>query len=98
VNPEKSSVQGRLHVVIRGRVQRVFFRAAAEAEAQRLGLSGWVRNLPDGAVELVAEGSTNALEELVTWCSHGPPRAVVHDLAVSRQEYRGEFAGFSVRR
>jgi len=98
VNPEGSSAQGRLHAIIRGRVQRVFFRASTEAEAQRLGLSGWVCNRPDGAVELVAEGSRQTLEELAAWCGHGPPRAVVQDVVVSWQEYRGEFAGFNVRR
>lgn len=97
MNPDETLAKGRLHAIIRGRVQRVFFRASAEVEAQRLGLTGWVYNRPDGAVELVAEGSRHALEELAAWCGQGPPRAVVQDLVVSWQEYRGEFAGFNVR-
>lgn len=87
----------RLHAEIKGRVQRVFFRAATEAEARRLGLTGWVQNRPDGSVELVAEGPRKALEELLAWCAHGPPRAVVHSVAPDWEDYRGEFKEFSVR-
>jgi acylphosphatase len=91
------SLRGRVHAIIHGRVQRVFFRAATEKEARRLGLCGWVRNCPDGSVELLAEGTRTALEELVAWCGHGPARAVVENVASSWQEYRGEFKEFSVR-
>jgi acylphosphatase len=88
----------RARVVIRGRVQGVFFRASAEAEANRLGLCGWVRNCPDGSVELVAEGSRAGVEKLLAWCAHGPPRAVVEDVDTHKEGYRGEFNRFSVRR
>lgn len=60
-----------------GRVQGVFFRAACKDEADRLGVTGYARNLRDGRVEVVAEGSEDAVEALARWCHVGPPRAVV---------------------
>lgn len=87
----------RVHFHAAGRVQGVFYRASAEAEARRLGLAGWVRNLPDGRVEAIAEGPTGALEALVAWARRGPAAARVDDLAVTWGEATGEFAGFAVR-
>lgn len=93
----RESCSARLHAEIKGRVQRVFFRASTETEARRLGLTGWVRNRPDGSVELVAEGPRKALEELLVWCAQGPPRAVVSSVASDWEDDRGEFEEFSVR-
>jgi acylphosphatase len=87
----------RVHLLAAGRVQGVFYRASTEAEARRLGLAGWVRNLPDGRVEAIAEGPEAALEALVAWARKGPPAARVDDLAVTWEEPTGEFAGFGVR-
>lgn len=56
-----------LHMVVRGRVQGVFFRASAQREARRLGVCGWVRNRPDGALEIVAEGEEAAVRDLHGW-------------------------------
>ncbi|MBI2358406.1 MAG: acylphosphatase, partial [Deltaproteobacteria bacterium] len=70
----------RVHLRIEGRVQGVFFRATAVAEANRLGVKGWVRTCPDGTVEIVAEGERKRLQDLVAWCRHGPPGAHVHDV------------------
>lgn len=88
----------RMRFLASGRVQGVFYRASTEAEARRLGLAGWVRNLPDGRVEAVAEGDEAALEALVAWARRGPAEARVDDLAVEWGEATGEFAGFGVRR
>jgi acylphosphatase len=88
----------RFHVRISGRVQGVFFRASTESEARRLGLSGWVRNCPDGSVELVAEGATTKLEDLLAWCRHGPPRAEVEDVQVEWGPFTGEFPNFRTTR
>jgi acylphosphatase len=88
----------RVHVHITGRVQGVFFRASAEAEAKRLGLTGWVRNRPDGSVELVAEGSRTKLDDLVAWCRHGPPRAEVDDVQIEWGPFIGEFPSFRATR
>ena len=66
-----------LHCLVSGRVQGVCFRAETEAQAGRLGLTGWVRNLPDGRVEVKAFGAQPALDELRTWLKKGPPQAHV---------------------
>lgn len=65
-----------------GKVQGVFYRKSTQAEAQKIGLKGWVRNLPDGSVEIFAEGSTQQLEELKTWCKQGPPQAKVEKISI----------------
>jgi acylphosphatase len=66
-----------VRAVVRGRVQGVGFRASAADEARRLGVEGWIRNLPDGSVELEARGAPAAVEALVSWLSHGPRGARV---------------------
>ena len=83
--------------LVSGYVQGVFFRAAAESVARRLDLTGWVRNLPDGRVELVACGEETKLKELEQWLWQGPPRARVEQVTV--QDVTPQvFSGFSVRR
>ncbi|MCU0727977.1 MAG: acylphosphatase [Planctomycetes bacterium] len=88
----------RAHLIVSGLVQGVFFRASTRDVARGLALSGFVRNLPDGRVEAVAEGPRPALESFVAWCREGPPHAAVSDLHVEWLPATGEFAGFSVRR
>jgi acylphosphatase len=73
----------RVRAVVEGRVQGVFYRDSCRREAQRLGVSGWVRNRPDGSVEVVAEGPRERVEGLLTWCRQGPPRASVTGLSVT---------------
>lgn len=87
----------RLHLVISGRVQGVFFRAAAAEQAAGLGLTGWVRNRRDGAVEIVAEGEAQALSALRRWCAHGPSGAHVDRVTALTATASGEFQSFSVR-
>lgn len=87
----------RVHAWVSGRVQGVYFRASTHAEARRLGLAGWVRNLPDGRVELVAEGDATAVADLVTWAGHGPPGARVDDLAVRDEPPTGDPGSFGIR-
>lgn len=67
----------RVRAVVHGRVQGVFYRDSCRAEARRLGVRGWVRNRPDGTVEVVAEGPRDRVEQFLTWCRQGPPRAQV---------------------
>ena len=83
---------------IRGKVQGVYYRESSRREAMRLGLTGWVRNLSDGSVEAVAEGSPEALEEFIAWCRHGPPQARVTDVERADSEARGDFSTFIVER
>lgn len=83
--------------VVSGRVQGVFFRQSTAGQARRLGLSGWVRNLPDGRVEGLACGSAAALRLLQDWLRHGPPAARVDHLEwLPAEESAPE--GFEVRR
>jgi acylphosphatase len=84
------------NVVVCGDVQGVFFRDSMRREAGRLGVSGWVRNRPDGTVEAHLEGSPDAVSELVLWSRSGPRHATVEDLVVTQAEPQG-LAGFRVR-
>ncbi|RJO65332.1 MAG: acylphosphatase [Myxococcales bacterium] len=88
----------RVRLSIAGRVQGVFYRASAAEEARALRLTGWVRNLPDGRVEALAEGPTEAVERFIAWCRQGPPMAHVDDIRIEREPATGEFADFSIRR
>ena len=87
----------RIQAIIQGRVQGVFYRASTRDQARTLGLSGWVRNLADGTVELVAEGDESPLDQLLLWCREGPPGARVDAVDVQRAAGTGEFTGFAVR-
>lgn len=86
----------RAHVFISGRVQGVSFRWYTQRMAQRLGLSGWVRNLWDGRVEAIFEGSEKVVREAVAWCHHGEPPARVDDVQVSYKDATGEFNSFRI--
>ncbi|MDF1566080.1 MAG: acylphosphatase [Deltaproteobacteria bacterium] len=92
-----SGEQRRAVLVVEGRVQGVFFRATALEVAQRIGISGWIRNLADGAVEAVVEGKQSELEEFIEWCHQGPPVARVDEVRVRWAEATGEFRTFRVR-
>ncbi|MCK0510820.1 acylphosphatase [Aromatoleum buckelii] len=84
------------HLMIRGRVQGVYYRASAQAEGVRLGLAGWVRNRLDGSVEALVAGPETAVEHFIAWARQGPPAARVQDLVVTAAE-RPEPGRFSVR-
>ena len=86
----------RVRVRIEGRVQGVYFRASTQREAQALGVAGFVRNLPDGAVEALIEGDEAAVDRLVEWCRHGPPGAGVTRVVCEPGAYSGEFRDFRV--
>ncbi|MDO8847239.1 MAG: acylphosphatase [Coriobacteriia bacterium] len=85
----------RAHLVISGRVQRVYFRQSTADEARSLGLAGWVRNAGED-VEAVFEGPRAAVERLIAWCHEGPPRASVERVDVRWSEPE-ETSGFSMR-
>jgi len=88
----------RAHVVFRGRVQGVFFRASTKEVADREGINGWVRNLPDGSVEAVFEGPKEKVERVIELCRTSFPMARVDSADVEMSESRGRFKGFRVRR
>jgi acylphosphatase len=91
---ENTAVRKRVHVS--GRVQGVWFRESCRDEAQRAGVDGWVRNLADGRVEVVLEGSPAGVDHVVAWCHEGPRRARVHRVEVVDEVLVGEH-GFRVR-
>jgi acylphosphatase len=86
----------RYHVWISGRVQGVFFRANTRRKACSLGLTGWVRNLPDNRVEAVFEGEEVAAEAMREWCRKGTPPARVDGLEVEAESPTGEFTDFEI--
>ena len=80
---------------ITGRVQGVGFRFYMERKARELGVTGWVRNRRDGAVEAVVQGSSGAVEAMIAWARRGPPSAIVAEVRVT--DASGEYAGFEAR-
>ena len=85
----------RAHIIVRGYVQGVGYRFEAIRQARALGLKGWVRNEPDGSVELLAEGEEEALGELSSWCRQGPWGARVSDMEVEWEEPREDLRDFN---
>lgn len=88
----------RAHVFISGRVQGVFFRKWVKEKAEELGLTGWVKNLEDGRVEIVAEGEKENLTKFIELIKKGPRLAKVDHLDVSWEDATGEFDNFKVLR
>jgi len=86
----------RIRAIVSGRVQGVSYRASTASEARRLGLVGWVRNLPDGSVELEAEGTSDIVDKLLSWCRQGPPAARVSGIAVEELAATGTDREFRV--
>jgi acylphosphatase len=90
-------MQQRMSAIVYGRVQGVAFRAHAEDEARRLGVTGWVANQRDGSVRVEAEGTDAALHSLESWLHKGPPAAAVTKVDVTWSRSTGEFDSFQVR-
>ena len=86
-----------VRATVQGRVQGVFFRAFVEEHAQQLGLRGYVRNLPSGTVEVVAEGEQERVERLVEYLRVGPPGARVKRVVTRWSAYTGSYSSFRVR-
>lgn len=86
----------RAQVLIRGRVQGVFYRAHTRDQAQARGLKGWVRNLPDGRVAAVFEGNRATVEGMINWCHQGPSYAAVDEVLVDWQPHQGDFDDFRI--
>jgi len=86
----------RRRVVVRGRVQGVFFRDSTRQRAEARGVAGWARNRPDGAVEAVFEGEPEAVERLVDFCHTGPAQAQVERVEVNEEPPEG-LSGFRIR-
>jgi acylphosphatase len=96
MSPASGEGMVRAHVFVSGLVQGVFFRMHTKRMADSLNVTGWVRNLPDGRVEAVFEGRRKDVEKMVEWCKRGPSGAIVKDVNVTWQEYRGESKNFRI--
>ena len=85
------------HLIISGRVQGVFYRASCKEEAELYGLKGWVKNLPTGEVEVLAQGEKEKIEKLIEWCKKGPPHADVINVDVMWENVSKIFPRFEVK-
>ena len=88
--------KSRVHVIIRGRVQGVFFRMETLRAAERHGVYGWVKNRADGTVEAVFEGEKEKVDAVIDWCRRGPRHADVKGVDIVEAPYTGEFNDFSI--
>jgi len=86
-----------IRLIIKGKVQGVYYRASAKEAAIELGITGWVKNLPDGDVEIMATAPEMALLQYIRWCSQGPPRAVVDEVITVETDFQ-PFDGFRIIR
>ena len=89
--------KARVHLIIHGYVQGIFYRASTRETALSLGLSGWVRNMADGNVEALFEGSIDNLHNAVEWCRQGPPGAKVTKIDEKWTDSKAEFDSFEIR-
>lgn len=87
----------RAHILISGLVQGVYYRWFAEKKAKSLGLTGYVKNLFDGRVEVITEGEKGLIEELINDLKIGPSASDVRDVKIQWEEYEGKFQGFNIR-
>ena len=86
----------RIHVMVSGKVQRVWFRKQTQAKALELGLNGWVKNLFTNAVEIIAEGNIDNLTALTGWLQNGTPLAKVDKLSIEWFPAENEFNSFEI--
>ena len=98
ISPAATNAPARVHVFVSGRVQGVGFRYFVSSKANGLGLTGWVRNLPDGRVELVAEGAAGRLADLLQVVALGPRGARVDKVERQTEPHSGEFRRFEITR
>ena len=90
-------IQKRIHIFVAGRVQGVFFRQSTRVMAIKNNVNGLVRNLDDGRVEIIAEGETQNIDNLVTWCKTGPANSRVDEFKLLDEDFIGEFENFQVK-
>jgi len=88
-------VKARVHVIVSGKVQGVFFRQKTKQVALSLDVKGWIQNLPNGKVEAVFEGDEPAVKALIDYCYHGPSSARVDNVEANYENYVGEFSDFA---
>ena len=89
--------KARVHLIIHGYVQGIFYRASTRETALSLGLSGWVRNMTDGSVEALFEGPVENLHNAIEWCRQGPPGAKVSKIDEKWSDSKAEFDSFEIK-
>jgi|TARA_B100001971_G_C18122146_1_gene500024 acylphosphatase len=87
----------RIHIIVKGSVQGVFFRSNTKETAIKLGLKGYVKNLDGGSVEIVAEGNEDEINELIEFCKKGPGSAQVEDVEIEFEKPKIEFKSFEIK-
>jgi acylphosphatase len=87
----------RVHLLISGRVQGVYFRQGMMETAEKNNVLGWVQNLPDNRVESILEGNDSNIDAVIEWAHFGPAGAVVDELKISEENFTGEFQEFEIR-
>jgi acylphosphatase len=90
-------MNSRVHVIISGKVQGVWFRVNTKQKAEQLGLTGWVRNTYDKNVEAVFEGEETLIQEMLEWCHRGPPLSKVENVEVKNESPTHNFDSFSIK-
>ncbi len=88
--------KARAKAIISGRVQGVFFRASTQDAARGIGVSGWVRNLPNGKVEALFEGEREKVDLVIDWCRKGPEFSRVDNVDISFEAFKGDIHGFEI--
>ncbi|MDP6857553.1 MAG: acylphosphatase [Candidatus Nitrosopelagicus sp.] len=86
-----------VHIFVTGKVQGVFFRQATRVIAIKNNVTGWVRNLDDGRVEIMIEGEDKSVDIITQWCNLGPANSRVDDIKINQEEFRGDYENFEVR-
>jgi len=87
----------RAKIIVKGKVQGVFYRAFTQKNALKLGLKGWTRNLPNGDVEIICEGDKESIKELIKKLWRGPPLSKVDNVEIYWEEYKSEFKDFTIK-
>ncbi|MBU0614581.1 MAG: acylphosphatase [Nanoarchaeota archaeon] len=86
-----------IHIIVKGRVQGVFFRARTKEQAIKLDITGWVKNLDNGDVEILAQGTEENLAKFLGWVNHGPEIARVDDVDVKKEELEKKYDAFGIK-
>ena len=87
-----------VHLIIKGKVQGVYFRASAKDVADEIGIKGWVKNTEEGNVEAMVSGNNDQVQKFIEWCRTGPRRAIVHHVDIIHKEEDESFSAFHVIR
>ena len=87
----------RVHLVVRGKVQGVYFRQGMKETAEKNNVLGWVRNLPDDQVEAILEGNDSNVDAVIDWARLGPAGAIVDEMKNTEENYTGKFSEFEIR-